>query len=67
MEVLGTDDDHLTVRVSASEAVLLANVLFEVCDGELAIPSEDFPGMFGAERSEAIELLQQFGDVLDNG
>lgn len=61
MEFIQETDDGAQVRLTTNELVLLANALNEICNG-LDLP--EFTSRVGAERCEAIRLLETIRSAL---
>jgi hypothetical protein len=64
MKLLGQADDHVDVRLTLGELVLLRNVLNEICNG-MQFTDNDFATILDAQRSEAEDLLLRVNSALD--
>ena len=63
MQLIATEKDCATVRLDASDILLLTNALNEVCNG-LDVP--EFSTRIGVQHEDALALLQEMIQLYRN-
>ncbi|MGH6926109.1 MAG: hypothetical protein ACRED5_20475 [Propylenella sp.] len=64
LKLIGQAEDHVDVRLTLGELVLLRNVLNEICNG-MQFTDNDFAAILDAQRSEAEDLLMRVSSAIE--
>lgn len=62
MQIQQVEKERTTIRLSKEELVILNNALNEVCNG---LDLNEFSARMGSQRENVVELLSQFGKVIN--